>query len=195
SRRAQRIKPSLIDIVLGSTEAPGVLATTLAFLRNFRRAFVRVGAPVDLRAFLQTQAGAGAGAEARRGGAARKLRGVLYYHLSREARTVLGPPFKEPARLREEVLRDRALQETIAAVSRDAGRPPEDVTRDAARMVREIAARMSPLAFEMVRPLARWVVSRLYQGIEIDEAGLGEVRQAANRGALVLCPSHKSHMD
>jgi glycerol-3-phosphate O-acyltransferase len=54
---------------------------------------------------------------------------------------------------------------------------------------------MSPLFFEIIRPLVVWICTRLYQGIELDEEGLAQVRLAANRGGLVLCPSHKSHMD
>ncbi|HET6151010.1 MAG TPA: 1-acyl-sn-glycerol-3-phosphate acyltransferase [Polyangia bacterium] len=200
SRRPQRLKPSLIDIVLGSTEAPGSLATSIAFLRNYQRAFVRMGRPIDLRDFLAAEArraggegdGDAAGALQR---TARKVRGSLYYHLSREARAIVGPPFKSPRRVREEVLRDPALQQAIAVEAERRRRPPADVGRQAARMVKEIAARMSPLFFELIRPLVVWICTRLYQGIELDEDGLAEVRLAANRGALVLCPSHKSHMD
>ena len=54
---------------------------------------------------------------------------------------------------------------------------------------------MSPLFFEFIRPLVVWICTRLYQGIHLDEEGIAEVRQAANRGGLILCPSHKSHMD
>src|SRR4051794_27627585 len=46
SRRPQRLKASLLDLVLGSPEAPGTLATSIAFLRNYHRAFVRMGAPI-----------------------------------------------------------------------------------------------------------------------------------------------------
>jgi glycerol-3-phosphate O-acyltransferase len=185
SRRPQRLKPSLIDIVLGSPEAPGIMATSVAFLRNYHRAFVRMGRPIDLADFLAA------------GGPliARKVRGALYYHLSREARAVVGPPFKGPARVRDEVLRDRGLQEVIAAEARELGRPEAELTRRAARNVHEIAARMSPMFMEIIRPVAAWICDRLYDGIELDEAGLAEVRQAANQGGLVLCPSHKSHMD
>jgi glycerol-3-phosphate O-acyltransferase len=207
SRRPKRLKPSLIDIVLGSPEAPSALATSIAFLRNYQRAFVRMGRPIALADFLSAEsrrgaaAGDGAGAAAGAGAGvdlqltARKVRGALYYHLSREARAVIGPPFKSPRRIREEVLRDRALQETIAAEAARRARPTPEVDRQADRMVREIAARMSPLFFEIIRPLVVWICTRLYQGIELDEEGIAEVRQAANSGGLVLCPSHKSHMD
>jgi glycerol-3-phosphate O-acyltransferase len=212
TRRPQRLKPSLIDIVLGSTEAPGTLATSLAFLRNYHRAFVRMGLPIDLGAFLDGEArraGSSASASASSSSrlpaagqgaadlsrAARKVRGALYYHLSREARAIVGPPFKSPGRVREEVLRDRALQEAIATEAARRALPAAEIARHAEGMVKEIAARMSPLFFEIIRPLVVWICTRLYQGIELDEDGLAQVRQVADRGGLVLCPSHKSHMD
>ena len=214
TRRPQRLKPSLIDIVLGSTEAPGTLATSIAFLRNYHRAFVRMGRPIDLGAFLDAEArrsvpsasaSASASASPALGApapvasdlslAARKVRGALYYHLSREARAIVGPPFKSPGRVREEVLRDRALQEAIAAEAARRARPVAEIARQAEGMVKEMAARMSPLFFEIIRPVVVWICTRLYQGIELDEEGLAQVRQVADRGGLVLCPSHKSHMD
>ena len=197
SRRPQRLKASLLDLVLGSPEAPGTLATSIAFLRNYQRAFVRMGAPIALGEFLAAEskrAGAPEGA-ADLHLAARKVRGALYYHLSRETRAIVGPPFKSPRRVREEVMRDRALQETITAEAERGARPAAEVARQAERNVKEVAARMSPLFFEFIRPLVIWICTRLYQGIHLDEEGIAEVRQVANRGGLILCPSHKSHMD
>jgi glycerol-3-phosphate O-acyltransferase len=36
---------------------------------------------------------------------------------------------------------------------------------------------------------------RIYDGIEIDQAGIERIREAARKGPLVLLPSHKSHVD
>ena len=204
SRRPQRLKPSLLDLVLGSPEAPGTLATSIAFLRHYQRAFVRMGAPIALGDFLSAESkrgGAPGGATQGVGGAAdlqlaaRKVRGALYYHLSRETRAIVGPPFKSPRRVRDEVMRDRALQETITVEAERRARPAAEIARQAVRDVKEVAARMSPLFFEIIRPVVVWICTRLYQGIHLDEEGIAEVRHVANRGGLVLCPSHKSHMD
>ncbi len=199
SRRPQRLKASLLDLVLGSPEAPGTLATSIAFLRHYQRAFVRMGAPIALGDFLSAESKRG-GAGPNDGGvdlsrAARKVRGALYYHLSRETRAIVGPPLKSPRRMRDEVMRDRTLQETITVEAERRARPAADIAREAERNVKEVAARMSPLFFELIRPLVIWICTRRYQGIHLDEEGIAEVRQAANRGGLVLCPSHKSHMD
>ena len=39
------------------------------------------------------------------------------------------------------------------------------------------------------------VVHRIYAGIEIDEAGIEHVREAATKGTVIFLPSHKSHVD
>jgi glycerol-3-phosphate O-acyltransferase len=154
-----------------------------------------MGRPIDLADFMAAEARRAEPAVDLVRGTARKVRGALYYHLSREARAIVGPPFKSPRRVREEVLRDRALHEIIDGEAARRRRPAAEVARQADRIVKEIAARMWPLFFEIIRPLVVWICTRLYQGVELDEEGLAEVRQAADRGGLVLCPSHKSHMD
>lgn len=189
SRRVKHIRPSVFDVLFGSSEVPGALATLVGFLRSHRRAFVRTGRPIDLRAFLAERSGEAPAA------LARKVRGVLAYYLGRELRAVLGPPFKTAARVRAEVLGDLGLRETIDAVAAGSGRPRADVAAEARRHVRAIAADMTPTLFEVLRPIVTWICNRLYDGIEVDEAGLDTVRRAAAAGSLVLCPSHKSHMD
>ena len=52
SRRAQKLKPSVWDVLFGSPEAPSAFANAVAFLRNARRAFFNVGRPLDLKAAL-----------------------------------------------------------------------------------------------------------------------------------------------
>ena len=49
SRRAQKLRPSVWDVLYGSPEAPSALGNALAFLRNFRRAFFAVGRMLEPR--------------------------------------------------------------------------------------------------------------------------------------------------
>src|SRR5262249_20587655 len=65
SRRAQKLRPSIWDLLFGSPEAPSKLATLIAFLRNYRRAFLRVGTPIDLLGFSKERSGEAAAVRAR----------------------------------------------------------------------------------------------------------------------------------
>ena len=185
-----RLKPAWPDYVFGTPEAPGFLHSVLAFWRNHKRAQFRVGEPIDLRAFIAQNP------EDPDAVVARKVRAVLHVHLARETRAVFGPPYKPPERVIEETLRDRSLRQTIEQTAARGGKDPAALEREARRHLNAIAARLHPTVLAVVAPLMGWVFDRIYDGIDVDEAGLERALQAGRNGApIVLCPSHKSHVD
>ena len=185
-----RIKPAWADYVFGSPEAPGFLHSVLAFWRNHKRAQFRVGEPLELKAFLA------ANPDDPDPVLARKVRAVLHVHLARETRAVFGPPYKPPERVIEETLRDRTLRQTIEQMAGRGGKSQEQLEQQARRHLNSIAARLHPTVLGFLAPLMGWVFDRIYDGIEVDEVGLERALAAARNGApIVLCPSHKSHID
>ncbi len=188
-KRTARIKPGIMDIVFGSPEAPGFLHSMLAFFRNYRRAQFRVGDPIDLRRFIEENP------QDSDEVIARKVRSALHHHLARETRAVFGPPLKPTERLIDETMRDRQLRKALDAHASSVGRRPESVYREARRNLTAIAARPNPTALAFATPVLDWVFQRIYDGIEVDEAGLHRALKNAGRAPIVLCPSHKSHVD
>jgi len=185
-----RLKPAWADYVFGTPEAPGFLHSVLAFWRNHRRAQFRVGIPVDLRSFAAENP---ADSDAV---VARKVRAALRVHLARETRAVFGPPYKPPERVIDETLRDRTLRQVIEQTAARSGKEPAALEREARRHLNAIAARLHPTVIALLAPLMGWMFDRIYDGIAVDEAGLDRALQAARNGApIVLCPSHKSHID
>ena len=189
SRRAQRVVPPIWDLVWGSPESPMALTAAVAFFRNHKRAFLRVGRPIDLAAFVAERPGETDTL------VARKARGTIHHHLARELRASVGPPLRTPTRVEEKVMRDRHLREVLEHVAGQKGRSAGSVRREALRDLREIASRYSPLFIDMIRPIFRWIFQTMYDRVEIDEKGLAEVRRLAADKPLVLTPSHKSHVD
>lgn len=185
----QRLKPGVIDFVFGSPEAPGFLHTLLAFFRNYHRAQFRVGEPVNLKSFIDEHPGESDEV------IGRKVRGILHHHLAKQTRSVFGPPTKSPDRFIEEATRDRSLRRVLEQVSQETGRRPESLQREARRNLNAIAARYHPFATGMMGPLLTWVFNRIYDGIDVDEAGLERAMKAGERAPIVLVPSHKSHID
>ncbi len=189
SRRAPKLEGSIWDVLYGSPDSPSIFANSVAFLRNFRRAFFEVGRPIDLKAFVAEQPGEPDV------DLARKVRGALYLHLSREFRTAVGPPLKAPSRVQEKVLRDRTLRATLEALARETGKSPAALGAEATRDLKQIASRYDPLFIRMLRPVMAWLLGRLFVSVEVDEEGLSRMKKAAVDAPLVLCPSHKSYVD
>lgn len=185
----QKVTPSLLDRVFGSPEAPGFLHSVGTFMRNFRRAQLRVGEPIDLKRVIAERPGDDTAV------IARTVRSALHHHLSRETRAVFGPPRKPVDRLIEEAMRDRQFQHALAEVSAEKNKPVAALEREAVRDFNSIAARYRPSAVGLIAPLLHWVFNRIYDGIEVDEAGLERFMKAASRAPVVITPSHKSHVD
>jgi glycerol-3-phosphate O-acyltransferase len=188
-KRTARIKPGLMDIVFGSPEAPGFVHAMVAFFRNYRRAQFRVGEPIDLKRFIEENP------QDSDEVIARKVRSALHHHLARETRAVFGPPIKHPERVIDETMRDRKLRKALDAHATAVSRRPESVYREARRNLQAIAARPNPTLLAFAAPVMDWVFHRIYDGIEVDEAGLHRALKAAGNAPIVLCPSHKSHVD
>ncbi|HJZ88095.1 MAG TPA: 1-acyl-sn-glycerol-3-phosphate acyltransferase [Polyangia bacterium] len=160
---------------------------TIRLLR--RGSSVKVAAPLLAQAFLAEH-----GAE-RAEVRARRLRWELSGRLERERMVVLGPPRKTARRMMREILRSRRLSGDVKAIAPKEGLEIRRVFERAARYLREIAADIRPWMLQLIQPLLRLIWNRIYDGIDVDQAGIAKVREAARRGSLILCPSHKSHVD
>jgi glycerol-3-phosphate O-acyltransferase len=188
-RHPGTVKGGFLGTLLGAPETPNPLRTAGAFLYFHRSAHAKIGQPIDLTAFLAAQA------DDSDETLARKVRGALGYHLAHQSRQVTGPRLKPHGRMIDEVLRDRTLRGTLEALVQDGGEELATLEKQAENALGEIAARFNPTAVEFLKPLADRVLRRVSGGIVVDRPGLDRVRAAAARSALVLCPSHKSHLD
>ncbi len=185
----QKVTPSVFDRVFGSPEAPGFLHSLWSFLRNYKRAQLRVGTPINLKEVLEREQGQPTAI------IARKVRSALHHHLARETRAVFGPPAKDTGRFIHEAMRDRVFSKTVEEVAKEKNRSIEATRRQALRDFDAIAAKFSPTATELAAKTLDIVFSRIYDGIEVDEAGLLRAMKAASNAPIVFTPSHKSHLD
>ncbi len=188
-RHPGKLKPGIGSLVVGSPDSPSSWRTAGAFLYNFRHAFAKVGTPIDLGRFCREEG------ETPSLLIARKVRGALWQHLASETRAVVGPQLKAPDRVIEEVLRDRVLRGTLDRLADEGEGTPEALAAEASKSLHEIAAAYSPTAVEVIKPAFDLVVNRIYDGIELDKQGLERIQRAISQSAVILCPSHKSHVD
>ncbi len=188
-KRPARARAGLLDFVFGGREWPGRWRMAMQFLRNWQNAILRVGEPIDLKSFVDRHASDPDAVLSSR------LRYVLLRRQDRERRLIVGPLSKSPARIREEILRSPKLSAAVGESARASKKPVEAVARRAAKMLREIEARLNLDLIAFLDRLFDLVWNRIYDGIEVDPAGMEAIREAARTGTLVLLPSHKSHVD
>ncbi len=187
-KRPKKLGGSWRDALFGDPEEPGALRTLLGYL-NRKSTYVKVGEPVSLADVNAMNAGA----EPAR--VARRVRGWLHQHLARETRMVTGPPLKSVNRVADETLRDLQLRRALAEIARERGRSDEGVLKEARRDLREIAARYNPFLVDVIKRFLNFVFHRIYDGVDVDEAGMKRLVEAGKKGPLILCPCHKSHID
>ncbi|MBL8914770.1 MAG: 1-acyl-sn-glycerol-3-phosphate acyltransferase [Archangium sp.] len=185
----QKVTPSIFDRVFGSPEAPGFAHTVVTFLRNYRRAQLRVGNAINLQEVIKNEGDRPTAV------IARKVRSTLHNHLARETKAVFGPPKKEVARLIDEAMRDKVFQQSLTEISAEKNRSVEALERDAKKNFDSIAAKFSPTVVGGAASILNWVFTRIYDGIEVNEAGLDRAMKAAVDAPVVFTPSHKSHLD
>ena len=183
---------SLMDILLGDSGEAGRLRKTVHFLRYSRRASVRIGKPLNLLKLIEAHP---TWSDER---LARKIGRMMLVNLGREAMTIHGPPQKSPEHIQQEIMERRALKRDFSQYQRQSGEELEVVEHQARRYLKEIASTPKHMMQQLIARFLDSLFFRVFNGVEVDEAGLRRVKDAAkdSRDApLILIPSHKSHID
>lgn len=178
-----------LDVLFGSREWPSAARTLGQFLFNYKHVALKVGEPLNIKEFLASANGLSDDVLVRR------ITYAVLRRLERERRSVIGPADKAPDRVREEILRSPRLRAVIDDLS--GGRPqarPEHVGR-ALELLKELQATPDQKTLKSLEVVFDRVFHRIYAGIDYNPADIERVRQAARDGAMILLPSHKSHVD
>ncbi len=176
------------DFLLGPREWPSPARTIAQFFYNYRHVELKLGEPLDLKAFL---AGANGLSETTR---VRRLTYAVLRRLERERRSVIGPAEKAPERVRQEIVRNPRLRAVIDDLV-DERNSRYALEIRAHEMLRELQATPERTTIKGLEVLFDRVFQRIYAGVEWEKSDIDRLRHAARDGTLVLLPSHKSHVD
>jgi glycerol-3-phosphate O-acyltransferase len=192
SKHGDEAQHNVVDAVLGPREWPGKIRAIAQFLANYQKVTLRAGEPLDVKAFLESEARS---PKVDDGILVRRMTYVLLRRLERERRAVVGPTRKPADRLREEVIRSPRLQKIIHDMAGEGEAERQVLTRKAHAMLREMEAQPDANVVALLDNVFNQTVGRMYTELEVDAEGIERVRAAAKEGSLILLPSHKSHID
>ena len=187
-RKPGGIRRSLIDAIFGDRESPGRIRELLGFLLNRSVARYHVGAPIDLQTFCERETGKPEKT------IAKKIRWAILNHLAREEAIRTGPAYRSAARIRQNLIKDPAIQQYLREKSIE-GDDLEVLQQEADQILRNMVADMRPSWVRVFDAFLNRVWKDIYDGIVVDRDGLKAVWEAARLGPIVLVPSHKSHVD
>ncbi len=186
-RKGARPQRPFLNLFYGGNERPTDFGKVVAFLWNYRNLAVRVGTPIDLRAFVDENRASG------RERVVKQVRRSLLIFLRREEKPVVGAALPSFARVQEAVLDDGEVRRVIDEVSREKRRSPKRVEARAQKNLAEIAASPNPTMLAALAVIVETLFKRLFKRIELHD--LDPVVEAAKLHPLVLVPSHRSHFD
>lgn len=189
-----RYRRSIFDVVFGHPDAPGRIRKVINFALNYRRAFVQLGEPVELGAWLDENAGTDDDPTV-----AKRLGWALHRELAVEQKVIKGPVLKDAKQIRSEILRNKEFQDELERVASSTETAQPVAAKRASAYLKEIAADFRMAYVEgfclLLTFLWRILYSKGERGIEVDGEGLERLREAARKAPLIVVPTHRSHID
>ena len=181
---------TLRSIFFGFKENPGVIRKIVLFFTHNRHAFIDFGEPINLKTYLETQPAERSIAEM-----SAEIRTMLIDGIDSQKRVILGPIMKSRQQLKENVLLDPRVKEKIETIATAEGQKVWQLRKKAGEFFDEIAADYDIAYVQFFAKILGWFWKKIYEGIDVDTAGLAKVREWARKGPLIYVPSHKSHID
>lgn len=195
-RRPDAKHATIVEEIFGTAQSPGSFRKFVHWFQTIWQSFLRFGQPIaqvsqklSLLEFLREFP------DADSADASELLRERLVDRVEQERHVILGPQSDPPATLWKSISQQPALLEVTRRVAAAEGVSEDVVLARARGQFEEIAAAPSLLAMKVLSAILSLLWYRIYNGFEVDEAGLERVREVARDSAIVLIPSHKSHID
>ena len=181
---------TLGSILFGFKDHPGVIRKIVLFFRYNRQAFIDLGETLNLKQYLETQPSGKPIHEM-----AAEIRKMLIESIDSQKRVILGPIMKSKQQTKETVLMDPSLTKELESISSGDAAALRRLRKKAGEHFDEIAADFNVSYIQMWHVVLTWLWKKVFEGIDVDTAGLAKVREWARRGPLIYVPSHKSHID
>ncbi|WP_409330879.1 glycerol-3-phosphate 1-O-acyltransferase [Trujillonella humicola] len=116
--------------------------------------------------------------------------------VERSVTRLLGPPYKIPRLVRDEVAASARFREVLEKVAARIGRPVEDVLAEGRRDLEEMVTGWSRLLVDLQAQFGRYIYRQGYDAdIEYDPGEVERVRAAVSSHPTVMLMSHRSHLD
>jgi len=186
NRNPERTKTLITSRATGDR---GLLSAIFTVLKSATPAFLRVGEPIDLKKAIE-ESGTDDTKEI-----AREIRNQLLETYNYEKRSILGPVIKSNQEMMEKVLYHKNVLEQITSMIENKKESEKKLRKKAFTYYKEIAADFSIIYIRLFEKTLDYIFNRIFDGIYYNVEDFKILREASQKGPLIIVPSHKSHMD
>jgi glycerol-3-phosphate O-acyltransferase len=167
----------------------GLLSGYFVIFKSVTPAFLRIGKPLNLKEELE------ASPTDDINHIARNIRNKILDTYNYEKRSILGPQIKTQQEMMERVLYHKNVLDTIQSEMDEKKVSEKKLRRKAYSYYREIAADFSIIYIRFFTATNDYLFRKIFDGMHYDVEDFKRLREASQKGPLILIPSHKSHMD
>jgi|GEM_PF-3759005 glycerol-3-phosphate O-acyltransferase len=178
----------VFDKLLGNQDEPRMLRRIWQVIRHAHNSLAAVCTPIALDGFLQRN-------DNEPKPDAKVLDQELVENIDALRRMRLGPRRTHFMQLREQILQRPEVQVAIRQQASSTGQSIARVERKALKILKQMQARCTTRGLLRLSKMIRAFWGRLFEGFEIDEAGLQNLQIPAQEGRILFLPTHRSHMD
>jgi len=191
SRKAHKSQRSLIELIFGTEENPGNLRRMFMLLKRPEKVFVESSEPFNLLQFIREPDNHNRSVEH----LSYLVRQEMINRLNRHRQSIVGPTLKTNEELKESILRHADFQDFLEEYATQRKVPIQAVYKKADSYLTEIAAKMSNNWIQLFSWSVGWIAHNMFEGFEYNQEMISVLKQASQKGPLILAPCHKSHID
>lgn len=126
---------------------------------------------------------------------ARIIRRKILVLAQQELRVTLGPRYLSPTSVKETLMRDAEVQETIKAVAKREGLDTKKVMMMAYQYLTEIVANYALRFIEVMEVFLSWLFNRVFEGLVTNRDDISRLRETIRTKPVVFISCHRSHLD
>jgi len=191
TRRREKERENLIDILFSQTEDVGPLRRFITYLRFslIGKTALIVAEPINVAEFMKSNRHLPADA------LDNQLRRELLDRVDEEKTAIVGPYLKSRKEMISMVLRDEDLVSFMEEMEDQGKRDYNSLVNEAKKYLKNIASDYTEIFINFWDIVLTWLWNNIYDGVILDREGIARIRNISKRMPFVIIPCHRSHID
>jgi glycerol-3-phosphate O-acyltransferase len=191
TRKPMMATPSMTDALFGTVENPGGFRRAYRLCFSEERPFIETSEPLNLQEFLARPENQGRPIQM----LAFDLRSEITARITRHRQSIQGPALKSLPEIKEAVLRNERLHAFFTEQAARKNMRVQAVYKKADKHLDEIAAVFNMKILASLAMAVRFISRTMFDGVDMNPEDIKKFKATAQKGPVLLMPSHKSHID